>query len=84
MHNPKSRPKQPKAPTAPGKSCGTCRFLQSYPDHDGKPSDGGECRRDPPTYTLKIDGSRADSFPGVRKADIWCGEWGSRPTRANT
>jgi hypothetical protein len=72
-HPPKPRPEPRKA--APGKSCGTCRFLNSYPDIDSKPSDGGECRRYPPTYALKIDGSRADSFPGVRKADIWCGEW---------
>lgn len=52
------------------KACGTCRSFNSTNDV------GGECRRYPPQALNSPDGEKmADRFPGVRKADIWCGEW---------
>ena len=66
MQNPKPRQKQP------AKSCGTCRYLNPTTN------DAGECRRWPPRAITKFEGADEfirDRFPGVRKADIWCGEW---------
>lgn len=63
MQNPKPRRNEPEA-----KACGNCAYLKSTSD------DGGECRRNPPQLVMSATGLTA-AFPGVRKADIWCGEW---------
>jgi hypothetical protein len=72
--SPKSRQKPPAVKPA----CGTCLHLHATSD------DGGECRRYPPQAITHFDFDDreqrqvhrvADRFPGVRKADIWCGEW---------
>lgn len=75
----KSRPEPPAART-----CATCRY---YRETD---PEGGQCRRFPPvpmnrpTKTMPsqdvanhrlIESATVSAFPGVRKADIWCGEW---------
>lgn len=56
-------------PKLPQKTCGTCQHFQAMND------DGGECRNQPPVAFMKLDGQLVSAFPGVRKADIWCGEW---------
>jgi hypothetical protein len=65
-----------KRPAKPARSCGQCAHVLPVPEATGEPI--GSCRRYPPVAIGKPDGAIVSTFPQVRLADIWCGEFQRR------